>query len=128
MTTLPTFSNYEKTLFSITRHSGVAVIDYFQEEHRHLVLISHHNSILNLLCTAAICMNANKNFVPLHNDSLHLKLLPYLLMMHFVSNEAALITVLPCKRSNLAHSLASSPNQEEIKSYLSFGANIDMFI
>ena len=61
----------------------MAVIRGFQEEQRHLVLISQHNSMLNLLCPAAICMNANKNFVPLHNDSLHVKLLPYLVMMQF---------------------------------------------
>ena len=39
--------------------------------------------MLNLLCPAAICMNANKNFVPLHNDSLHVKLHPLSEMMQF---------------------------------------------
>ena len=34
----------------------------------HLLLISQHNSMSNLLCTGAICMNTTKTFVPQYND------------------------------------------------------------
>ena len=53
----------------------MAVIGNFQEEQRHLLLISQHNSMSNLLCTGA-----TKNFVLLHNDSKNAKLPPYLEM------------------------------------------------
>ena len=42
----------------------------FQEKQRHLLLISQHNSMSNLLCTGTICMNTTKNFVPQYNDSI----------------------------------------------------------
>ena len=41
----------------ITRKSAVVVIGNFQEELQHIVLISQHNSMSNLLCTDAFCMN-----------------------------------------------------------------------
>ena len=50
--------------------SRVALVGDFQEKQCHLLLISQHNSMLNLLCNGAICMNTTKNFVPLHNDSI----------------------------------------------------------
>ena len=34
----------------------------------HLLLISQHNSLSNLLCTIAICMNTTQTFVPQCND------------------------------------------------------------
>ena len=41
----------------ITRKSAVVVIGNFQEEQHHIVLISQLNSMSNLLCTDAFCMN-----------------------------------------------------------------------
>ena len=62
----------------------MAVIGGFQEKQQHLLLISQHNSLSNLLCTGAICMNTTKNVVPLHNDSTYAKLPPHLVMLPFV--------------------------------------------
>ena len=52
----------------ITRYSGLAAIGDFQEEQHHLLLISQLNSMLNLLCIGAICINTTKYFIPLYND------------------------------------------------------------
>ena len=54
----------------------MAVIGDFQEEHCHLLLISQQNLMSNLLCTDAIYIKTTKNFVPLRNDSIYVKLPP----------------------------------------------------
>ena len=41
---------------------------------QHLLLISQSNSMSSLQCTSSICMNTNKNFIPLHNESKYMKL------------------------------------------------------
>ena len=55
----------------------MAVIRDFPEEEHDLLLIPQHNSMSNLLYTGVICMSTTKIFVPLHNDSVNEKLLPY---------------------------------------------------
>ena len=59
---------------TITRSSGVPLIGDLQEEQGHLLLTFKHNSMSNLLCTGAICMNTTQNVVPLYNVPLYTKL------------------------------------------------------
>ena len=47
------------------------LVGEFQEEQHHLLLFSQHNSVSNLLCTGAVCMDTNRNLIPLHNDIMH---------------------------------------------------------
>ena len=49
----------------------MAVIEDFQEEQYHLLVISQHNSMSNLLSIGVICMNTIKNFIPLCNDVMY---------------------------------------------------------
>ena len=74
----------------------MAVTGDFQEEQRHPLLISQHNSLSSFLDLCYL-YDHNQNFIHLHNDSTCAKLPPYLVVSDFQNfkNEKNVFMLMP---------------------------------